>query len=150
MKRLCLLSMFALLVFLTQRCVGAESCRICISAPLPAAKPLSYPPEVYDMTDEEFFQWATEQNDKERAAWEEWFKTAPPRWISYDAFSTNSWHDGVQPGYRGSRGYGERHTTTTRYQRQFLNPDYVSRPLTIINPYCKPTKPQPSLHTIRN
>jgi hypothetical protein len=99
-----------------------------------------YPPEVYDMTPTEFFKWATDQNDKARAEWDKWYETAPSHWITYDEATSDGWHDGIQLGYRGSNGYGERHSTQRHYQRRYLNPDYTGRSLTIINPFCQPTK----------
>ena len=111
-------------------CNGAEPMRITISEPLP---PTPYPSEVYSMADAEFFQWATDQNDKARAEWGEWYKTAPRRWISY----------GVTTDYTQSRrgsyfGTNFERGSIRRFQQRYLNPDYVSRPLTIINPYCRP------------
>jgi hypothetical protein len=142
--------LIGLIVFLAmQHCEGAEP-RITISDNIPM--PAVYPPRVYNMTPAEFFKWATNQNDKALAEWDEWFKTAPPRWRTYDEEKFNGWHNepysgsytradayGYRSGFYGG-GYGERHYTRTFYTKRYLNPDYVSRPLTIINPYCKPTR----------
>jgi hypothetical protein len=133
-------------------CNGAE---LVISDPIPAL-PLKYPPEVYTMTDGEFYTWATEQNAKARAEWDEWYETAEPRWLSYDATDYERHHNRSQKGrgisyYDGNTGYeqrfvvagrsyGTRSGTTRHYQKRYLNPDYVSRPLTIINPYCRPRR----------
>lgn len=143
----------------TVPCQGAEPSRLVISKPFYGQLPASYPPEVYDMTDAEFFAWATEQNAKAKAEWDEWYKTAPPRWLSYSVTSHNHhqrgrWADRGVTGYNysgyeqryNSAGfmYGSTYGSTRYYEQRFLNPDYVSRPLTIINPYCKPRgKPVP-------
>lgn len=139
-QSLCLFAAFLALLVVTQHCDGTEPLHLTISEPFSGILPVPYLPEVYNMTPVEFYKWATNQNAEELAAWEKWYETAPPRWARYDETSTSSGHDGVQPGYRGSRGYGERHSTQTHYQRRYLNPDYVSRPLTIINPFCPPKK----------
>lgn len=131
--------------FAMQRCEGAEP-KITVSDNIPM--PTVYPPEVYNMTPAEFFKWATDQNEKARIEWDEWFKTAPPRWTTYDEENFNSWRNEPYSGYYtradayGYRAgsYGERHYTRTFYRKRYLNPDYVSRPLTIINPFCPPTK----------
>lgn len=137
-------------------CNGAEPMHITISEPSsPQSTP--YPSVVYKMTDAEFFLWATDQNDKARAEWEEWYKTAPPRWTScsvtdYKRQYRDSWRGRGITGYNQA-GYEHRYTTsglahgfksglTRRYTKRFLNPDYYSRPLTIINPYCRPTQPR--------
>jgi hypothetical protein len=140
----------ALTVLLTtQHCEGDEP-KITISANIPM--PTAYPPEVYNMTPAEFFKWATDQNEKARIEWDEWFKTAPPRWTTYDEEEFNGWRNEPYSGYytradaygyrTGSYGggYGERHYTRTFYKKRYLNPDYVSRPLTIINPFCPPKR----------
>lgn len=121
-------------------CDGAEPMRITISEPLP--QPIPYPSVVYKMTDAEFFLWATDQNNKARAGWEKWYRTAPPRWISY----------GVTTDYKQSRrgsyfGSNYEQGSVRHYQQRYLNPNYYSRPLTIINPYCRPTQPRRHSHT---
>jgi len=107
------------------------------------------------MTDAEFFLWATDQNDKARAEWEKWRKTAPPRWISYEMTDykrhyRDSWSGRGITGYNfagyehryttSGLSHGSKHGSTRHYTGRFLNPDYYSRPLTIINPYCQPTQ----------
>jgi len=127
----------------TQLCDGAEIAvevtaeiaqpRLTISDPIPGNMiRLSYPDEVYRMSAGEFYAWATEQNAKARAEWDEWYKTAPPRWISYGATDYERSRRGRYFGYNTERG------SARYYEKRFLNPDYVSRPLTIINPYCPP------------
>lgn len=148
---------FAVLFFsiggIVSVCTGAEPLRLTISEPLPLP-PTPYPSEVYSMTDAEFFKWATDQNDKARAEWDEWYKTAPRRWTSYDGTTIDG--HGQSPRYRdrmtvtprgvkSSSASGGRyyyHQTRQSFQRRYLNPDYVSRPLTIINPYCRPQPAQ--------
>jgi inhibitor of cysteine peptidase len=145
---------FTIASVFTQPCEGAE---LHISAPLPP-QPKPYPAEVYTMTDAEFFKWATEENTKARAEWEEWAKTAPPRWISYDVTDTehnfrDSWRGRGITGYNyagyehrymtSGQAYGSRSSSTRHYTGRYLNPDYYSRPLTIINPYCRPKQQLP-------
>lgn len=100
---------------------------------------LSYPAEVYLMTPGEFYIWASEQNARARLDWEEWYKTAPPRRVSYGAVDYSRHSDGRYPGvHHGGTGYSNDSESYRSYERRFLNPDYVSRPLTIINPFCPP------------
>ncbi len=49
--------------FMTMCADSAEPLRITISDPLP---PTIYPAKVCSMTDAEFFEWATDQNNKTR------------------------------------------------------------------------------------
>lgn len=127
----------------TQPCKGAEITvevtaevvkpQLTISDPIPGhVVRLSYPDEVYHMSDQEFFNWATEQNAKARAEWDEWYKTAPPRWTSYSVTDYEQSRRGRYFGSNTEQG------SACYYEKRFLNPDYVARPLTIINPYCKP------------
>lgn len=136
MKRFLAILLFTIVctvLTLGSLCNGAEP-RVIISAPM-LPQLLPYPSEVYGMTDAEFFQWATDQNGKTRAKWGKWHRTAPPRWIGY----------GVTISYQQSRRgsyFGTNHErgSVHRYQRQYLNPGYYSRPLTVINPYCRPKR----------
>jgi len=127
----------------TQPCNGAEITvevtaevaqpKLTISPPIPGnLVRLSYPDEVCHMSAGEFYAWATEQNAKGRAEWDEWYKTAPPRWISYGATDYEQNRRGRYFGSNTERG------SVRHYEKRFLNPDYVARPLTIINPYCPP------------
>jgi len=127
----------------TQPCNGAEITvevtaevaqpKLTISPPIPGnmVRP-SYPDEVYRMSAGEFYAWATEQNAKARAEWDEWHKTAPPRWISYGVTDYEQSRRGRYFGTNYEKG------SARSYEKRFLNPDYVARPLTIINPYCQP------------
>jgi len=151
----------------TRPCDGAEITvevtaeivrpRLTISDPIPGNMVWSsYPDEVYHMSAREFYTWATEQNAKTRVEWDEWHKTAPPRWLSYGVTDYER-HGNSQRTDRGTNGYGYRHRyntsgrmygsgygsgygSTRTYAKRFLNPDYVSRPLAIINPYCPPAQ----------
>ena len=123
----------ALCFTLGSLCDGAEPARITISEPLPP-QPTSYPSEVYSMTDAEFFKWATDQNIEARTEWEKWYKTAPPRWINYGVIDYKQSRRGSYFGSNYEQG------SIRHYGRRFLNPDYASRPLTIINPYCRPKR----------
>ena len=153
-----LIAYFAMSFLLDSLCSGAEPARLTISKPL-LPLPTPYPSIVYEMTDAKFFLWATDQNDKARAEWEKWYKTAPPRWISYDGTTIDGYgrsprcqdRTTVTPyGVKTSSTYGGRyhyHQIRQFFQRRYLNPDYVSRPLTIINPYCRPTQRRWHSHT---
>lgn len=118
-------------------CEAAEPLHLTISAdPLPPP----YPPEVYriprgldfGMSPNEFYAWAVKRNAEERAEWDKWHATAPPRWINYGVTDYKQSRRGSYFGSNNEQG-SVRHS-----ERRFLNPDYRSRPLTIINPYCQP------------
>lgn len=115
-------------------CDAAEPLHLTISEPFYGTIPAPLPPSVYDMTPDEFYDWATAQNEKASADWEEWHKTAPPRWIGYGVTDYSRLHRGR---YFGS---GTENGSIRYYEKRFLNPDYYSRPLTIINPYCQPKR----------
>jgi len=111
--------------------------KIHISQPIPITWPLilTYPEEVYSMTDAEFFVWATKQNQKAQADGDAWHKTAAPKWITYG--TTTEFQRERRGRFFGSnREWGSYCT----YEPRYLNPDYVARPLRIINPYCKPAR----------
>lgn len=125
-------------------CCGAE---LTISEPL-AMVPVAYSNATLDMTPEEFFQWATARNLKAKAEWQEWRETAPRRWVHYDETAIDGWH--YNPHQRSethtwdvhrttsSAGQGEAHYRIKQYTKRYLNPEYRSRPLLIINPFCPP------------
>lgn len=134
-------------------CHAGEPAHLTISEPFHGSLVVPvYPPEVFSMTPREFYAWATQQNAKARADWDEWHKTAPPRWISYDGTTFDGYSNGPRHRSRVTAtlygvesrstygGYQHHHYTQQSFQKRFLNPDYVSRPLTIINPYCQPKR----------
>lgn len=137
-----LIALIVILLFCVtaQVCTGAEPLHATIS------DPVSRPIEVYTMTSAEFFQWATDQNKQAKAEWDKWYKSeSKPRWLSY-GFITNfersrrgrgsnyglSHRQGSYFGYSSKRG------SSRSYAKRYLNPDYTSRPLMIINPFCLP------------
>lgn len=138
-------ALFLIASALTNSCNGAEIQQFTTNY-LPAP----YPPEVYNMTDEEFFTWANIQNAKALADWNEWYKTAPSRWVDYNKMEVEGYS--AAPRYFSrtkatpygvetrsiSGGVQHQHYTQRNYRQYFLNPGYVSRPLIIINPYCPP------------
>lgn len=97
-----------------------------------------YPPEVYNMTQEEFARWATEQN---QIAHDESYReyVHGSEYIPADVTDTE---------YRGQFGYGYggyvvtkggTRVITKQYRRNYRNPDYQApKPLLIINPFCPP------------
>ncbi|MFA5344667.1 MAG: hypothetical protein WC315_00095 [Candidatus Omnitrophota bacterium] len=99
--------------------------------------PIKYPAEVYKMTDAEFFQWATDFNKKQVADLETRRKQiTEPRYY----YGTQVRQEGLFNNYKAndSRSYSRQ---TTIYSKQWSNSNYVGPgPLTIVNPYCRPTK----------
>ena len=164
MKRFLDYVTFALVVLVCIFACGALTGQYCDGAELTISEPVSgrmsaptIPglPGVYDMTDAEFFAWATHQNAKAKAEWDEWYKTAPPRWISCTVTTVKEHSKGPHypadwygTGIQGQQqGFNNFRSIQREYQQFYLNPDYVSRPLTIINPYCRPARPQRFSHT---
>jgi len=131
---LLLLLFFTTAFDLMSPCSGAEPGRITISEPVVFAT--SYPSEVYSMTDAEFFKWATKQNEQARAESEDWYKNeSQPRWIGY----------GTATDYERSRrgryfGTNYEQGSVHTYEKRYLNPNYTSRLLKIVNPFCRPTE----------
>lgn len=122
------------LLLLAPLCAGAE---LTISGPVPSQM-TPYPAEVYSMSDAQFSEWATEQNKKARAQWDNWYENkSRSRWTSYG--TTVSYEQSRRGRYFGTNS--ERGSVKT-YEKRYLNPDYTGRSLTIINPFCRPTEPQ--------
>lgn len=123
------------LIFLSAASTYADEPRgISISEPFSGSlAPPVYPQAVYSMTPDEFYRWATEQNKRAYEDWERWHKTAQPRYLTYGAMDYSYYHNGHYFGTGDVRG-SERY-----YEKRFVNPDYQSRPLTIINPFCPPS-----------
>jgi len=105
---------------------------ISISEPYPTNFPIPLPLETYYMTPAKYYEWATTQNANSQQEWENWYKTAPPRWINYDVMDYNQQREGTFFGDQRENG------SMRIYQKRFLNPDYQTRPRTIFNPYCPP------------
>ncbi len=125
--------------------------RITVSDRLPP--PVKYPAEVFKMTDAEFFAWASDFNKREREAVEERrAKITEKEWIEGTESSTNSSHLDYSYGgysyngygndyYNPATQYGRSSATTIEFPRRWKNPYYNGPgPLTIVNPYCRPTK----------
>jgi hypothetical protein len=120
--------------------------------------PVSYPPEVYRMTDAQFFEWATERN---KGALDDWQRRKAaikePEYISgsesvvtsdtagYDNRFFGGWWaypDATRrvPYFAEPNDYGESsvHRSLT-VPRRWPNPRYSSPgPLTLVNPYVRP------------
>ena len=130
---------------------------ITISDRLPP--PVKYPAKCYKLTDAEFFVWATAYNKgqvedwkRRRAAITEPEYIGGTVTIHSGEYSNGVREGGYRPIYVGGDGYGggsvyggdtygtqtqQTYTFGTRYK----NPYYVSPgPLTIINPYVRPTE----------
>ncbi len=121
--------------------------------------PVKYPAEVYRMSDAEFFKWASDFNKKQEAEVEaRRAKITEDKWITgsesrisashYDYSTGGSNYGYGYCGY-GCNGYGcnsavqygTSSQTTTEYPVRWPNPAYYGPgPLTIVNPYCRPTK----------
>jgi hypothetical protein len=91
---------------------------------------LAYPLSCYEMTDGEFFLWATMFNAAQEYRTNQWQE---PKWL--EASRHRSSYSHTRMGYYGSSISGVRESLPRRY----LNPDYMApRPLHIINPFCPP------------
>lgn len=122
-------------IVLAVMCVG----QITVSDPGPSVK---YPVEVYSMTDDQFFQWATKFNVKQRADLEE-RRVTEPQYITGTETSTTGRWSGRTGGRRAAIFNVTGNQRTVTYQQRWLNPQYSGPgPLTIVNPYCKPSKPE--------
>lgn len=86
-----------------------------------------YPAEVAGMSDEVFFDWATQFNEQQVR---EIVRSSEPKWLySYGGRT------------RVTRGVSDMQIVRERYPRRYLNPDYFPpSALTVINPYCKPKR----------
>ena len=112
-----------------------------------AQGPVVYPPETKNMTDAQFYQWATATNARLKAEWEarkERAKADQPQYLQGTVAKTS-----VDYGYGRTRPwrryedlgdcYGNVTSTQQSYPVMYDNPKFVSPgPLTIINPYCPP------------
>ncbi len=137
-----------LLALIAAPCYG----QIKVSDRLPP--PVKYPAEVYKMSDADFFAWATDFNKRERAALEERrAKITEKEWIEGRESDTDSsyadyQYDNYGYGSDYPRGYftpsvqyGRASQKIVEYPRRWKNPAYVGPgPLTIVNPYCPPSK----------
>ena len=163
------LAVLALLLFASLCVAGPPAARakvrefkvlsITISDKLPP--PVKYPAECYKMTDAEFFNWATAFNKGQVEDWKRRKTALPePEYIGGTVTIRSREHsEGVKEGgyppiYVGGNGYGygsgsvyggdtygSETQQTTSYGTRYRNPYYVSPgPLTIINPYCRPTE----------
>ena len=138
------------LLLLVVLCFG----QVTISDRLPP--PVKYPAAVYDMTDDQFFQWATEFNVKQEADLEKRREkmTEPQYLFGMETVTDQNW-DGnhgsqVYTGYDsygpysqhiGGDYYGNANRSTVTYPRRWHNPYYTGPgPLVIVNPYCRPSK----------
>jgi hypothetical protein len=104
---------------------------------LGAGFPVDYPEYTKTMTRQEFYNWATRQN---KQAEEAWFSNNELEYIDYSKEITTI--DGNTPSLisvnskKTDKSVITKHTLPYRYK----NPDYKwPGPLTIINPYIKPS-----------
>ncbi len=124
--------LFAIIMFFMAQTTFGQ---IVVSDQVPM--PIKYPAEVYKMTDAEFFNWATELNKKQVADVEARRKSISEGRYNY---GTQFREEGSLNVYRSnnSRTYIRQETV---YPMQWSNPNYVGPgPLTIVNPYCRPTR----------
>ena len=93
----------------------------------PVNEPFVYPAKVTEMSDAEFFKWATKFNKRQER---EIVRSPDPEWLHGYGVRTR-----VVYGVSGMEIVRE------GYPRRYKNPDYFpSSPLTVVNPYCKPKK----------
>jgi len=105
--------------------------------------PVTYPVEVYNMTDAQFFQWATEYNTVQKVELEKRPQTEPQYLFGDGLVTDQSWSGRNDNGFWRPAGdyYGSSNQQTTMYQRRWHNPYYTGPgPLVIVNPFCKPVK----------
>jgi hypothetical protein len=119
--------------------------------------PVKYPAEVYKMSDADFFKWASDFNKKQvddvevrraKITEDKWITGEATRssesHVEYNAYSGYGYNYSCGPyGCNDSAGarYGSSSQTTTTYPVRWPNPVYHGPgPLTIVNPYCRPTK----------
>jgi hypothetical protein len=107
------LTLLAFGIFST-KCNGAE-------ITITEHAPFEYPAKVAEMSDADFFQWATRFNEQQVR---EIVRSSEPKWLH-------------RSRVRVMRGFRVVEFRPTRY----LNPDYFPpSALTVINPYCKPKR----------
>ncbi len=133
---------FAFVLFL----FTATTLRPCL-----AQGPVVYPPETKNMTDAQFYQWATTTNARQKAEWEarkERAKADQPQYLQGALAKTSVGYSYGRNGGLGGRYedlgdcYGNVTSTERSYPSVYDNPKYVNPgPLTIINPYCSPRPP---------
>jgi hypothetical protein len=91
---------------------------------------LAYPAQCYEMSDGDFFLWATMFNAAQEYQANQ---RQEPKWL--EAYRTRSSYSRTSWGRYGSSISGVRESLPRRY----LNPDYLApAPLHIINPFCPP------------
>jgi hypothetical protein len=118
--------LIALAFFSLKSCEGAE-------ITITKHAPFEYPAEVAGMSDEVFFDWATEYNEQQVR---EIKRSSEPKWLYSYGVQTRITH-GVSP----MRGVSDMQIVRERYPRRYLNPDYFPpSALMVINPYCKPKR----------
>jgi len=125
-------------LFTVVLCLMAQTCmgqKITVSDQVPM--PVRYPAAIYQMSDEEFFDWAVNFNQKQKAAVE----TRRARLVEEQriyGYQTQREHS---YNYYRSGESGDATQRTTVYPVQRPNPYYTGPgPLIIVNPYCRPTK----------
>jgi len=120
-----LLLFFAIIVGVLQICMvsSAQGGEITITK----HAPFVYPAEVAEMSNEDFFDWATQFNEQQVR---EIKRSSEPEWL---------YHSGVRTRYvRGPLGWT---LVRVAYPQRYKNPDYIPpSPLMVINPYCKPKR----------
>ena len=113
-----------------------------------AGFPVKYPQKTINMTGDEFYQWATEENKKAQEKWDNEFKKGIPYYYvskeieTTKTFGYNSGRTTVtpitintSPGKSSSIVKRQKQTVPYRYK----NPNFsYPGPLTIVNPFIKP------------
>ncbi len=128
---------FVFVLLMAAPCFG----QITVSEALPM--PVQYPPEVYQMTDDEFFKWATEFNKEKRKELEERrAQIKEPEFI--EGVERQVTRGSCFAGNCAFAAFGldsSPQVTELEFPRRWRNPFYYGPgPLIIINPYCRPIR----------
>ena len=111
--------------------------------------PVEYPKETLNMTDAQYYEWATSRNKDEKKSWDEKFDDQY-KYIHGSSVVTTKSKEGLSSGMvvtpmtassTGGKEYSNETTTEKNVSYRYLNPDFVHPgPLTIVNPFVKPKK----------
>ncbi len=138
----------AILIFLAICTFASAESPLKISPPVDVFYPAEYPDNVSEITDAEFFEWATAKNKASRADWAKRYEAAGSPYLIQRRKTMKSRYTGLggnrgvivtggSLGKTGGKLYSQQYEETYRFQNQdFRHPG----PLTLVNPYVRPKK----------
>ncbi len=143
-----LIAIFLILALLIVLAANLKSATITIS-PYVTLTPVTYPDNVAEMSQDEFYTWATNRNKKVSTEWETKYKAAGDKYIygSYRASTVNSKSSSTSSStmmaYGVNSGPGRQYFTSKTQDKLIptrrLNPHFRHPgPLTLVNPYVRP------------